>query len=282
MDEITAEYETTALIPEVELKWIPKVTVAAKTDLGRVRENNEDKYEFFLPESPSQLASRGLVFVVCDGMGGHEAGQIASELATKTFIDVYLNHPATETRVAARDAVLAANRFVHDVSRAIPGREGMGTTLSSLLLIQDTMVVAHVGDSRVYRLRGEEAGCITSDHTWVNESVKAGLITEAEAVNHPFKNVITRAIGTAATVEVDVFEGDVLAGDRYLLCSDGVMNHVEDPEIYQHMRDYAPSEAVWRLVNLAITRGGSDNTTVMIVRVDAMQDPETFFGSVSS
>ena len=282
MDEITAEFETTALIPEVELIWIPKVTVAAKTDLGRVRENNEDKYEFFLPESPSQLGSRGLVFVVCDGMGGHEAGQIASELATKTFIDVYLNHPATEARVAARDAVLAANRFVYDVSRAIPGREGMGTTLSSLLLIQDTMVVAHVGDSRVYRLRGEEAGCITSDHTWVNESVKAGLITEAEAVNHPYKNVITRAIGTAASVEVDVFESDVLAGDRYLLCSDGVMNHVEDDEIYQHMRDYSPSEAVWKLVNLAITRGGSDNTTVMIVRVDALQDPETFFGSITS
>src|SRR5579862_7388755 len=117
MDEITAEYSTDQIAPAAELHFKPRLTVACKTDLGRVRENNEDKFEYYLPEDEATLAARGYVFLVCDGMGGHAAGQIASELACKTFIDVYLHHPAAEPDVALRAAVTAANRFVTDVSR---------------------------------------------------------------------------------------------------------------------------------------------------------------------
>ena len=138
MEDITAEYTTEQLVPSVKLRFLPKVTVAAKSDLGRVRENNEDKFEFFIAEDETTLASRGQVFLVCDGMGGHAAGQIASELACKTFIDVYLHHPATEPSVAMVSGVQAANRFVVDVGRAVPSRKGMGTTLSGLVLLQDS------------------------------------------------------------------------------------------------------------------------------------------------
>ncbi|HXH61963.1 MAG TPA: hypothetical protein VNI20_11470, partial [Fimbriimonadaceae bacterium] len=114
MEETTAEYAVQELAPKVELRVRPAVTVAAKTDLGRVRENNEDKFEYFLPSSDDALASRGMVFVVCDGMGGYEAGQIASELACKTFIEVYRNHPAEDPGEAARSTASSANRLVLD------------------------------------------------------------------------------------------------------------------------------------------------------------------------
>src|ERR1700712_5173908 len=115
MEEITAEYAVAELAPSEHLRSTVAVTVACKTDLGRVRENNEDKYEFFLPEDERTLATRGQIFLVCDGMGGHAAGQIASELATKTFIDVYLRHPSSDPTVAMEAGVIAANRFVLDV-----------------------------------------------------------------------------------------------------------------------------------------------------------------------
>jgi protein phosphatase len=273
MDEITAEYTTEQLVPSVELRYIPKVTVAVKTDLGRVRENNEDKYEFFIAEDEPTLASRGLVFLVCDGMGGHAAGQIASELACKTFIDVYLHHPSTEPTVAMVSGVQAANRFVVDVGRAVPSRKGMGTTLSGLILIQDVAYAVQVGDSRIYRLRNGESLMLTHDHTWVEEAIRAGMIRPEEAETHPYKHVLTRAIGTEGDVRPDVEAFDLKAGDIFMLCSDGLVNHVDDDVIGEILRSKAPADAVWTLVGQALLGGGSDNTTVMIVRIDELQVP---------
>jgi len=273
MDEITAEYTTEQLVPSVELRCIPQVTVAAKTDLGRVRENNEDKFEFFISEDMSTLASRGLVFLVCDGMGGHAAGQIASELACKTFIDVYLHHPSTEPQTAMISGVTAANRFVVDVGRAIPSRKGMGTTLSGLILIQDTAYAVQVGDSRIYRLRDGQLDMLTHDHTWVEEAIRAGMIRPEEAETHPYKHVLTRAIGSDGEVKPDVFSFDLLAGDLFLLCSDGLINHVDDASIAEILKSKAPAEAAWTLVAQALLGGGSDNTTVLLVRVDSLNSP---------
>src|SRR4051812_18067221 len=166
MDEITAEYSTDQIAPGAELRFRPHITVACKTDLGRVRENNEDKYEFYIPEDEPTLATRGQIFLVCDGMGGHAAGQIASELTAKTFIDVYLHHPASDPAVAMSAGVAAANRFVCDVGRAVPARRGMGTTLSGLILLQDQAYTVQVGDSRIYRMRQGELLMMTHDHTW--------------------------------------------------------------------------------------------------------------------
>ncbi len=272
MEEITAEYATEALIAPVELRYRPKVTVACKTDLGRVRENNEDKFEYFMPEDDNSVASKGLVFVVCDGMGGHEAGQIASELACKTFIDVYLNHLSGEPETAIRDAVRAGNRFILDIAQAVPSRRGMGTTLSAAIVIQDKLYTCQVGDSRIYQLRAGELTQLTTDHTWVEDVVRAGVMSREDAERHQYRHVLTRAVGTEANVVADVECYDVQEGDLYLLCSDGLLNHVPDDIIGEHLANFTPSEATWRLVGRALMEGGSDNTTVMIVRVDELAE----------
>jgi protein phosphatase len=271
MEDVTAEYAQEELAPSTALRVVPRASVAAKTDLGRVRENNEDKFEFFVPEDPLSLASRGAVYIVCDGMGGHAAGQIASELACKTFIDVYMHHPASDPTVAMHSAVMAANRFVMDNSRAFPDRRGMGTTLSALVLLQDTAYTTQVGDSRIYRLRDGSLEQLTHDHTWVEEAIREGVLSPSEVESHPYKHVLTRAIGAEADVKPDIESYEVLAGDVFMLCSDGLINHVHDAAIKETMEAFAPSEAVWRLIGQALQGGGSDNTTVMIVRVDALE-----------
>jgi serine/threonine protein phosphatase PrpC len=274
MEEITAEFSSEQLVPTQELRVKALVTVAAKTDLGRVRENNEDKFEFYVPEDDARLASRGQVFIVCDGMGGHAAGQIASELSVKTFIDVYYSHPSSDPEVAMTAAVVAANRFVTDVGRAVPARKGMGTTLSALVLLQEKAYTVQVGDSRIYRLRNGELLMLTHDHTWVDDAVRAGMITPAEAETHPYKHVLTRAIGGDADVKPDISSDDIQVGDTYLLCSDGLVNHVSDDTIGEVLRSKVPSEAAWNLVGQALQGGGSDNTTVEVVRIDALLRPE--------
>ena len=267
-EETTAEYAVEQIYTAVELTHKPILSVGAKTDIGRVRENNEDKYEFFLSETDSDLATKGHIFVVCDGMGGHEAGQIASELACKTFIDVYRNHPSDDPAVAGRAAVAAANRFINDVARAIPSRKGMGTTLSALLVVQNKGYVVQVGDSRAYRLRGSECEQLTTDHTWVEETIRAGLMPREEAENHPYKHVITRALGTEQTVEPDVFDFEIEVGDMYFLCSDGVTNHVSNERVGVVMLGSSPSAVAWKMVGEALVGGGSDNATALVVRVD--------------
>lgn len=267
MDEITAEFESGQLAAPAALRVRPKVTVACKTDLGRVRENNEDKFEFYIPEDDPTLATRGMVFLVCDGMGGHAAGQIASELTAKTFIDVYLHHPSSEPDVAMHAAVQAANRFVGEVGRTVPSRKGMGTTLSGLILLQDQAYTVQVGDSRVYRLRDGQVEMLTRDHTWVDEAIRNGVLRPEQAEDHPYKHVLTRAIGTENDSSADVELFDLRPGDTFLLCSDGLTNHVGDSQIGEALRG-APSEACWKLVGQAMMGGGSDNCTVLVVRVD--------------
>ncbi|MCU0316405.1 MAG: Stp1/IreP family PP2C-type Ser/Thr phosphatase [Fimbriimonadaceae bacterium] len=276
MDEITAPYAVADLVSTIELRTKPVVTVGAKTDMGRVRENNEDKHEYFLPEEDHILASRGHVFVVCDGMGGHEAGQIASELATKTFIESYLNHPAEDPEAAGVSATLTANRFIFDTARAVPARRGMGTTLSALCFVQEKAFIFQVGDSRVYRLRSGELEQITVDHTWVEEIVRSGQLTRSEAEVHPNRHILTQAVGTQPQIRVDTFALDLEVGDQFLVCSDGLTNHVKDEALARTLGENGPSKAAWMLVAMALADGGSDNATAIVIRVDdllALTDP---------
>lgn len=271
MDEITAEITIEQVSPSVELRVIPKLTFGAKTDMGKVRENNEDKHEFYVTENRAEIAAKGQVFVVCDGMGGHEAGQCASELATKTFIDVYRSHPSEDIAVCAKSAITASTRFINDIALAIPSRKGMGTTLSALIICQDQAMVVQVGDSRVYRLRNGELRQLTTDHTWVEETVAAGLMNREDAEQHPYRHVITRALGTERDVNPDIFIEFIEQGDQFMICSDGVTNHVQDDQIESILSTYSPSESAWRLVGDALVGGGSDNATVIVVRVDALE-----------
>jgi PPM family protein phosphatase len=271
MEDITAEYAVAELLPPAELKALAKVSIGSKTDLGRVRENNEDKFEFYIPSDEAVLASRGQVFVVCDGMGGHAAGQFASELTAKTFIDVYLTHPGTEITEALTGALHAANRHVYLVSRTNPSRKGMGTTFTGMVLLQDMAYVVQVGDSRAYRLREGELTQLTEDHTYMNEMVRMGVLTPEQAAVHPQKHVLTRAVGVEENTVCDVYQFAIQQGDIYFLCSDGILNHVEDDQIAAILGANGPAEAAWKLVGQALIGGGSDNATALVLRVDEVQ-----------
>lgn len=271
--EITAKINSAEVIQEWEkraerARGIKLVTaLGAKTDLGRIRENNEDKYEFFIPEDEDTLALKGAFYAVADGMGGHAAGQIASELALKTAIKAYYSDSSPILEESLRAAFQTANALIYDAARAISERAGMGTTMTALVLRGEEAFVAHVGDSRCYRLRGDKLEQLTEDHTWVNEQVKRGLMSREEAELSPFRNVITRSLGNTPSVEVDILSDELKVGDVFLLCSDGLTGEVSDDEIRDALLKSPPSKAAWDLVELALDHGGRDNCTVLIVAI---------------
>lgn len=271
--EITAKINTAELVKQWEERadkareTVVETLLGAKTDLGCVRENNEDKFEFFQPDDEDVLATKGSLYAVADGMGGHAAGQIASEIALKTTIRAYYADTSPVVEESLRAAVQQANGLIYDASRAIAERTGMGTTLTALVVRGEEAFIAQVGDSRCYRLRGGRIEQLTDDHSWVNEQVKRGALRADEAEMSPFKNVITRSIGNAPSVDVDIFTEQLEVGDQFLLCSDGLSNEVTAEEMRDAMKRRSPSQAAWDLVDLALERGGRDNCTVLILRI---------------
>jgi len=207
------------------------------------------------------------LYAVADGMGGHSAGQIASELALKTSIRAYYADSSPIVEESLRQAFQQANALIFDAARAVAERAGMGTTMTALAVRGQEAFVAHVGDSRCYLFRNGDLRQLTEDHSWVNEQVKRGGLTVEEAEASPFRNVITRSLGNAPNVEVDVFAEEIKAGDVFLLCSDGLTGEVSDDEIRRVLSNSAPSPAAWELVDLALEHGGRDNVTVLIVAV---------------
>ncbi|MDO8684144.1 MAG: Stp1/IreP family PP2C-type Ser/Thr phosphatase [Armatimonadota bacterium] len=271
--EITAKLEPRALEEEWRKK-APKppkvqalVKMGAKTDLGRVRENNEDKFDFFEPEDEAALATRGAFYAVADGMGGHAAGQIASELALKTIINSYYADLSNSVEDALTRSVQQANSLIHDTARAIVERSGMGTTLTAAVILGDDLYVAQVGDSRAYLIRDGEIRQITHDHSWVSEQVRMGAISEEEAHISPFRNVITRSLGAAPGVEPDIYKESLKKDDVIVLCSDGLTGNVQPEDILQIAQESGPSAAAKALVELANERGGSDNITVLVLAI---------------
>lgn len=271
--EITAKINTAELLKEWEERAerahdvVVDSLLGAKTDLGCVRENNEDKFEFFQPDDEDVLARKGSLYAVADGMGGHAAGQIASEIALKTTIKAYYADSSPMVEESLRAAAQQANGLIYDAARAISERNGMGTTLTALVVRGEEVFIAQVGDSRCYRLRGNRIEQLTDDHSWVNEQVKRGALSQEEAEMSPFKNVITRSIGNAPSVDVDIFTQEVEPGDQFLLCSDGLSNEVTAEEMRDAMKRNSPSQAAWDLVSLALERGGRDNCTVLILKI---------------
>jgi protein phosphatase len=278
--EITAKINSDEVIKEWEeraerARGIKLVTaLGAKTDLGRIRENNEDKYEFFMPEDEDTLAIKGAFYAVADGMGGHAAGQIASELALKTAIKAYYSDSSPILEESLRAAFQTSNALIYDAARTISERAGMGTTMTALVLRGEEVFIAHVGDSRCYRLRGGKLEQLTEDHTWVNEQVKRGLMNQEEAELSPFRNVITRSLGNTPSVEVDIISDELKINDVFLLCSDGLTSEVSDDEIRDVLVKSSPSKAAWDLVELALDHGGQDNCTVLIVAIRDIIKPE--------
>ena len=277
--EITAKINSNELVKQWEeradrARCIQAVTlIGAKTDLGCVRENNEDKYEFFQPDDEDTLAKKGSFYAVADGMGGHSAGQIASELALKIAIKAYYADSSLIVEESLRAAIQQANGYIFDTARAIPDRAGMGTTMTALVIRGEEAFIAQVGDSRCYLLRDHDIRLITEDHSWVFEQVKRGALTAEEAVMSPFRNVITRSLGNSPNVDVDIFTQDIKSDDQFLLCSDGLSGEVCANEMREAMEKNSPSQAAQDLVELALERGGRDNATVLILAVrDIIRD----------
>ena len=280
MDE---EQDITAPIEaeELEAGWAAKssalprchayIAFGAKTDLGRVRENNEDKFDYLEPDEPNVLATKGRVYAVADGMGGHSAGQIASELSLNMFVRSYFSNSSADVPRCLTTAVREANAYVVDVARTVPGRSGMGATLTVAVVRDDDLFIAQVGDSRLYLLRGGELQQLTEDHSWVAEQVRSGTMTLQEAESSPFRNVITRSMGGAPEVEPEVSAVKVQPGDRYLLCSDGLSGMVPHEEMGELLAGGSPSVAAWNLVERANQYGGKDNITAFILHIVDVQ-----------
>lgn len=271
--EITAKLDTADLAQawaekqDRKPKLVLDLAVGARTDMGRVRENNEDKFDFFQPDELPVLAVKGSFFAVADGMGGHESGQVASELGLKTVLTQYYADPDEDVEKSLSAAIIAANSYVYETAQLVPGRSGMGTTCTSAVIRENNLYVGHVGDSRAYLIRDGKMEQVTDDHSWVAEQVKRGALTEEEAANSPFRNVITRSLGAQPDVEPDVYHRELEIGDLLLLCSDGLTGYVDDPTIFEIANSYGPSLAALKLVQKACENGGGDNVTVVIVAV---------------
>jgi protein phosphatase len=230
--------------------------ITLRTDTGRQRRDNEDS-----------AFARAPLFVVADGMGGAQAGEVASRLAVETFEDGLDESEAPERRLAAR--VREANRRIHELSRTDTERAGMGTTLTAALLEEHDLAIAHVGDSRAYMYRDGHLQRLTRDHSLVDELMRRGKLTEEQAAEHPQRSIITRALGPEAEVEVDTWTYPVRPGDVLLLCSDGLTSMLSEDQV-EAIIARAPNlvEAGDELVDAANAAGGRDNITVVLFRVE--------------
>ncbi|UCF68689.1 MAG: Stp1/IreP family PP2C-type Ser/Thr phosphatase [Acidobacteriota bacterium] len=245
-----------------------RLSAAGKTDRGRVRPHNEDA---LLVD-----CRRGLL-AVADGMGGHAAGEVASKLAVDALSEVVAESPSEPTHVPEllRGTVELANRKIAEKIQAHPEYHGMGTTLVVGLTLGDRIWIAHVGDSRAYLIRDESIEQLTSDHSFVNELVRLGMLSKEEAARDPRRNVVTRALGSGAVVIPDVVEHAVEAGDIVLLCSDGLSSMLDDKSILSTVRGSAEDleQCCRRLIEAANDAGGEDNVTVVVAAVGAVEEP---------
>jgi protein phosphatase len=231
--------------------------IIALTDTGRQRRDNEDS-----------AYARSPLFVVADGMGGAQAGEVASQMAVQTFEqDLPDGGVSVEERLAER--VREANRRIHELSRSDRERAGMGTTLTAAYLDEASLAIAHVGDSRAYLVRDGALRRLTRDHSLVGELVQRGKLTEEQAAEHPQRSIITRALGPEPDVEVDTWTYPVRAGDVLLLCSDGLTSMVSEEEVAEILTGADSLERAGRqLIDAANAAGGRDNITVVLFRVE--------------
>ena len=257
---------------------MPRLGVQAvlRTDVGLVRSENQDFGTYTTPREESSSHPGGRLLVVADGMGGHRGGATASRLAGETVKAQYLGSETQDVASALRDALTRANARVFTEAQANPDLRGMGTTTSVLALRGNAAWFGHVGDSRIYRVRNDEIGQLTEDHSLVASMVREGLLTPSEAENHPRRNVLQRSIGVTEDVEIDVrgpFE--LQEGDVFILCSDGLHGLVKEPELKQVAHSMPIHQAADEFVKLAIERGAPDNVTVIVARVERAPDGDT-------
>ena len=251
---------------------------ALRTDVGRVRSENQDFGSFTTADDERGSAPGGRLLVVADGMGGHRGGATAARIAAETVKTVYLGSGTEDVAAALQDALTQANARIFAESQTTPDLKGMGTTTSALVVRGSEAWFAHVGDSRIYLVRGDEIRQLTDDHSLVASLVREGLITQKEAETHPRRNVLQRSMGVGEAVEIDVrgpYELQEL--DTFVLCSDGLHGVVSPNEIKDIVLGKDIAAAADALVSLALERGAPDNVTVIVARLerDDFDDEQT-------
>ncbi len=244
-----------------------RFTCAGRTDVGVVRSGNEDSY-LMIPDHG--------VFIVADGMGGHAAGEVASEMAVRIVaqaLEGVAGRPDPEAAEIIKKSIVDANGQIFQRTLVEQDKRGMGTTATAMVINGPRYLIGQVGDSRAYVLRDEDLLQITKDHSYVQEQVDAGYLTPDQARTHPYSNVITRCVGANSHVAPDIYVGALRGGDVYLLASDGLTGMLEDDDLHALMRaGKSPAELVDALIAEGNRRGGLDNITVIIVRIDSVEE----------
>ncbi len=244
--------------------------IGVATDVGQVRTENQDHYCVLATDPATEAGRKGTMVVVADGMGGHSGGQVASHTAIDAITETFLKTEKSSLRDILEEAIFAGNRAVREKAQDDAKIRDMGTTCVALLVRGEHVVTAHLGDSRCYMFRGGDAEVVTRDHTYLNQLIDIGLLTPEDAEGHPDKNIITRCVGMSDDLEIEFNHRQLLEGDVFLMCSDGLSNLVRMDEMHQLIGEMAPQEACDRLVAMANDRGGDDNITVAIVRVNTI------------
>jgi protein phosphatase len=250
------------------MKVRPGVEVSSQSDIGCQRENNEDSFGYWEPEDDQQFSRKGRLAIVADGMGGYEGGQEASHLAVETVISFYRDL-AGDPQETLIEALQAAHERVRQYGFAHPDLRGMGTTCTAIALVGDTLHYVHVGDTRLYLVRGGQITQVTRDHSYVGRLVESGVISREEAERHPQRNILTAALGTNADLIMDSpgRPEPLQSQDVLVVCSDGLWGQVHDSEILDAVQKKSPEAAGRKLIELARERGGPDNITLQILRV---------------
>lgn len=248
-----------------------KISAIGGSDIGRVRQNNEDIW--------AQLPEIGF-FILADGMGGHQAGEVAAREAVSSLCRVIKKKLSAEealslsdTKELMRRAIRNVNSTIHKMSKMSADLRGMGTTLCCLLFHRDGLIIAHVGDSRIYQFRNQKLRQLTKDHSLLRELVEQGHIDEQQADDFLYKNIITKAIGTESKVEPSVEQQSISNNDIYMMCSDGLSDLLTHREIEEILNSHAAiDDAAQTFISEANKKGGSDNITVVIVKVEGVDD----------
>ena len=273
----TLEFDPTPFLQELPSTGRSKpekhcrVSWAARTEIGIQREHNEDKYDHFDPEMPHLLANRGRLWAVADGMGGHAAGQRASEWGLRFLLRHYFLATDSDATTAISAAIQNANDKLVDATKQHPEYQGMGSTLVAMMLIDDIATIAHVGDSRAYLLRqGAEPQQLTQDHSWVEDQVRAGTMTRDEAEQSRYRNVISRCLGMEGMPGPDIQKITVQQGDVFVIVSDGITRYMQTDNIAAIVSGKSLSQAAMDIVDAANHMGGADNSTCVLVRIESV------------